>query len=394
MRTPLLTFTFLTSVSFAITVTPGTIEKQLKEADLVADIEVLSQTVESHPAFGALTLTQVEVQTIHRRHLDDHRTGDTLLLLTPGGEKGGRGTMFPGIPKPYLSHRYRAHLRRANGFSSPAYEIAGFEQGLIELDRGRKASRNRTDGSNGQGNGAFLFWDSRFLPIPYFIAGKSFDGKPNFVTAIDTSFKSWRDIADVKVEFLAMGCSSATQNENDGINNIILINSNWGFDTAAIAITRNFYVADQSERAGLILDTDILLNDVDHEFTTTNKTGAHDVQNILTHEIGHFLGLGHEVNPQDTSATMYAVASPNETLKRTLKTSDLSGIREAYPGVTDKFYPPVTRCDIRTNAKGCSSVHDGDLNGAGDRMDGFSFLFVLALITATIKAARFTARYK
>ncbi len=53
-----------------------------------------------------------------------------------------------------------------------------------------------------------------------------------------------------------------------------------------------------------------------------------DVQNTVTHELGHVLGLDHS---NVASATMSATASPGETGKRTLDQDDMDGICSAYP---------------------------------------------------------------
>jgi MYXO-CTERM domain-containing protein len=53
-----------------------------------------------------------------------------------------------------------------------------------------------------------------------------------------------------------------------------------------------------------------------------------DVQNTMTHEAGHTLGLAHSM---DTSATMYASAPEGETAKRILKQDDLDSICGIYP---------------------------------------------------------------
>jgi hypothetical protein len=111
-------------------------------------------------------------------------------------------------------------------------------------------------------------------------------------------------------------------------------------------------------KAGLILDSDILLNGVNYQFTTTGQASSHDIQNILTHEIGHFIGLGHESGTIDTEATMYSHASVGETKKRTLKTNDLTGLRSAYAGTTNKIasYTFSSTCLLDTVSSGCLSV--------------------------------------
>lgn len=95
---------------------------------------------------------------------------------------------------------------------------------------------------------------------------------------------------------------------------------------------------------GEILDSDIELNDsppatgTKFTFTTVDglpctlpgETGCVriDVQNTVTHEAGHWLGLDHS---SDQSATMYASAPSGETSKRRLGADDIQGICTIYP---------------------------------------------------------------
>lgn len=58
------------------------------------------------------------------------------------------------------------------------------------------------------------------------------------------------------------------------------------------------------------------------------EVGKFDVQNIATHEFGHWLRLNHV---SDTEATMYTYAQTNEIKKRTLTSDDEAGILYIYP---------------------------------------------------------------
>jgi hypothetical protein len=53
-----------------------------------------------------------------------------------------------------------------------------------------------------------------------------------------------------------------------------------------------------------------------------------DLQSVVTHEAGHFLGLAHPPVPE---ATMYATMPVGETKKRTLYSDDVSGVCTIYP---------------------------------------------------------------
>jgi MYXO-CTERM domain-containing protein len=97
--------------------------------------------------------------------------------------------------------------------------------------------------------------------------------------------------------------------------------------------------------SGEIFDSDIELNNAPHangtKFTFTALDGPKcvtpletgcvriDVQNTVTHEAGHYLGLDHP--PDHPEATMYASAPSGEVSKRTLAQDDIAGICSIYP---------------------------------------------------------------
>lgn len=56
--------------------------------------------------------------------------------------------------------------------------------------------------------------------------------------------------------------------------------------------------------------------------------GSYDLESIVTHEMGHFLGLGHS---SLSTATMYARYNPGSTSMRTLADDDVAGLCSIYP---------------------------------------------------------------
>jgi hypothetical protein len=369
---------------FATVVNPQAIQKQMATATLVADIQVEALEGVQDSQFDVKSLASARVLKIHSLRDDRNATiqeGDLITVETPGGEIGETGVLYAGMPRAYNGKSYRATLRHLHHLT---FGIVGLSAGLVPLTKERTYSRNRTDGSNGSGSGAFLYWDPSYFPIPYYISQPTFRNHEDMAAAVDLSFKPWRDPGYVSVEFLPMGCTSTVTNRNDGINAVILVTRDWPFDAAAIAITRNFYVSGSGPKAGLILDTDIMINAVDHEFSTTGDPVKNDVRNILTHEVGHLLGMGHEAEPsKDTLATMYENALPGETNKRALHRNDLAALNAAYGGVGQKFaqFASTDSCALGTQRLSCAATH-------GARRSGTVFGWILLALTMALACGR------
>lgn len=106
----------------------------------------------------------------------------------------------------------------------------------------------------------------------------------------------------------------------DGANTIV-----WGNypEQGVIAIT----VIWSSRVTKEILEFDMVL---DTDFTWGNATekgsAVMDLQNIVTHELGHGLGLGDVYLTVANQETMYGYAAYGETIKRSLYNGDMTGI--------------------------------------------------------------------
>jgi hypothetical protein len=144
---------------------------------------------------------------------------------------------------------------------------------------------------------------------------------------------------------------------------------------------------------GVILDVDIEVNAVDYAISTgcedscvTAGSGTRaDLQNTLTHELGHLIGLDHTCwdrlppGPQDhegnvvpqceprselpdavVEATMFNFQGQGETSKRSLTEDDVAGACSAYPREQD---PRLCEPTDLEPPGGCCSVAGG--RGAG-----------------------------
>jgi hypothetical protein len=219
---------------------------------------------------------------------------------------------------------------------------------------------------------------------------------------IQKSMANWQNaVGDQAYLKLVYSDPAPLEAHLDGINTIKFRTDRWChpndaqqnnvcYSSAAAGITTVFFVQDGSSHAGTILDADIELNNVNYTFTI-NPTSATprpgttlaDLENTLTHELGHLQGLDHTCKdsatpPQEvddsgspppdctalsslplaeqvkiTLATMYNFAMPGEINKRSPEMDDVAGIANAYPPANDPSSCKMTNLDdFKTG--GCS----------------------------------------
>jgi hypothetical protein len=88
---------------------------------------------------------------------------------------------------------------------------------------------------------------------------------------------------------------------------------------------------------GEIFDADVQVNETLGELTICEggdlpkcPSRTVDIRNVVTHEAGHYLGLGHTTDDLDLNPTMAASAVLGETAKRTLAADDRAGVCAIY----------------------------------------------------------------
>lgn len=122
-----------------------------------------------------------------------------------------------------------------------------------------------------------------------------------------------------------VGYSSCENTTNANI--IVWRTSSWNHASGALALTSVVY----EMQTGRIVDADIELNDFENfTFTATDDPALVDIdiQNTVTHELGHVIGFDHPPVPE---ATMFATAPSGETSKRSLAQDDIDAICDTYP---------------------------------------------------------------
>ena len=152
---------------------------------------------------------------------------------------------------------------------------------------------------------------------------------------------------------------------------------------AAAGLTTVAYIDDaSSSRDGALVDADIELNGVDfaisvNGITMGTQTCNAELQNTLTHELGHLHGLEHTcrapndppridnngnpvpfcaqtTDPMILNATMYNYQDCGETKKETLETDDINAICTTYPVAND----PHSCAPVSMSSGCCSAGRD------------------------------------
>jgi hypothetical protein len=244
--------------------------------------------------------------------------------------------------------------------------------------------------------GHYLYWESGCVFVTVDAAGTSeIPGDTEF-GVVDQSIQTWNDdTASCSYLVVKDAGRKAMEVGKDHVNLIKFRDSSWcrpavGNDPArcyshdSAGITTATYVDDAtSSRDGAIVDADIEINGVDFAIAVNHQTLGtapcqSELQNTLTHELGHLHGLEHTCtvpgdpsrvdgsgnpvpscatsmnNPAITEPTMYNFQDCGETKKETLEPDDINAICTIYPTSKD----PGTCAPVAAPA-GCCSTGSG-----------------------------------
>ena len=182
----------------------------------------------------------------------------------------------------------------------------------------------------------WVFWDASSVRFKIGFPSSDFSSLAPMTSAIRSAITSWDNIDASVLSITYNGMDIYRTNDpNDGVNTIFWSNhSTIRNGNGFTLITTPISGADIGEFS----DVDIVLNDQRQWTTTTSRcgTGSKDVQSVVTHELGHALGLGHATGRNAmTSSTDWCAnnRSAYENLgQRTVTNNDRTGYRYIYVG--------------------------------------------------------------
>jgi hypothetical protein len=183
-------------------------------------------------------------------------------------------------------------------------------------------------------------WLDSSMPIRFYVTNRDVPGvtAPQLQTATERAFAAWGGVSNVRISAQFGGFVSNNPLVSDGTS-VIGFMSRPDLDRV---LGMAFFEYDLT--TGVIHSSDVFLNSTfDWSVATNGESGRFDVQSVMTHELGHFLGLGHsaigETEPASGGgrtvlgkrAVMFPIAYPRGNIEdRTLEADDVAGISDVY----------------------------------------------------------------
>ena len=221
--------------------------------------------------------------------------------------------------------------------------------------------------------------------------------------AMEMAAEAWRGLTGVPDVRVRVGDPGAIGYDLSGPSNGVYALTDWPYDPQQLAVTVTTY----DESTGALIDADVLINAA-HAFDLLSERGTgsgddagpgdrhgrggddrgqdhgrdemagYDLGSLLTHELGHVLGLGE--SHEDPNATMWPNIGRGETHQRSIETDDEVGVIEVYE--------TADAMGLDQAAGGCSGASVAGRSGNGFAAPLASLVALALLIRARRRSVR------
>lgn len=182
----------------------------------------------------------------------------------------------------------------------------------------------------------------------------NFIGPINEFEAIQNSFAVWRNIHESEIDFEFAGATTnAVTSATDNRNVLRWVDANISAGVFAVTITTF------NTTTGQITDADMQLNDRDFTWDVLGPTGTQGqigramIEQVVTHEIGHFIGLDH---PANSASTLYFTTGAGLINQVSLEVDDRAPIIQSYAHPTNTADLGTVQGSVTSSGNGVFGV--------------------------------------
>lgn len=200
-----------------------------------------------------------------------------------------------------------------------------------------------------------LAWPSLCVSVSLQADGTEFIAFEDTRRIIEDSFVAWSDLpcdggGTASIAFTPADpatCHVAEYDPAGGNANVVMFHdTKWSYSGEANNLAKTTVTFDT--KTGAILDADLEINHAYNEYTIVDDVVVYDLQSIVTHEVGHFIGLDHS---PDLDATMYAGYEEGSINPRSLELDDVAAACAAYPPDRVASCEPEPKGGFRSECK-------------------------------------------
>ena len=215
------------------------------------------------------------------------------------------------------------------------------------------------------------------------------DAPGQFIDAVTSAFQSWENVGTAAITFQRNADTALLldQNATDGVN-LVVFNSvavvqgiPIPLPAGVLGVTNSYFDFSNGLISGgaITLNTDPLPDHANPDYSTSGANGTLDIEAIVLHEAGHYIGMCHSavrndvggelVGQPSNAAVMFPFLGDDITDSRVPDDDDVAWVSKIYPAPS---YPSAFGSisgDVPTGGTGCSAGGADAVHVVARRLD-------------------------